>query len=666
MTGEESGDPEQLALVPAAPTPRKRTAKPKPAIEAAEGLPVARIVVDTGLAHLDRSFDYLVPASLDELVVVGCRVKVRFAGRLADGFVVARVDGTEHGGKLAFVAKVVSPEPVLVPEVLELARTVADRYAGTLGDVLRLAIPPRHARAEAAAREVAADELPSIDDAWWRNHTHGVELLGALRSGDSPRAWWSALPGVDPARAVAQAVLATLHGGRGAVVCVPDVRDVERWDAAFTEVLGAHRHVTLTAASSAADRYAAFLAAARGQVRVVLGTRAAAFAPVRDLGLVAMWDDGDDLFAEPRSPYPHAREVLLLRATAAESGLLIGGYARTAEGQSLVDSGWCIEVAGDQSARRTAWPRLEVTDGSSAGSAPARLPREVFKAVRAATGPVLVQVPRRGYRESLSCQDCRHPARCQTCHGPLIQKSASAPIACRWCATTVPRWQCEHCNGSRLRAPVVGQLRTAEEFAQAFPDLEVITSGGETIRDEIEPGRVLVLATPGAEPQVAGGYDVVVLLDTWLMTGRDDIRVDEEAHRRWFNALALAGADAVAVAVGDVALLQALVRADPAGFAARELASRVETHLPPTARLATVDADDDILDALSARTWTPHTEVLGPVPIDPRDESAGQRLILRAPRREGAQLAAELKVVAAERSAAKQTGLRIQVDPQSL
>jgi primosomal protein N' (replication factor Y) len=379
-----------------------------------------------------------------------------------------------------------------------------------------------------------------------------------------------------------------------------------------------------------------------------------------------MWDDGDDLFAEPRSPYPHAREVLLLRATAVDSAVLIGGYARTAEGQSLIDSGWCIELAGDQAARRTAWPRLEVTDGSSAGSAPARLPREVFKAVRAANGAVLVQVPRRGYRESLSCQDCRHPARCRACHGPLIQRSASAPIVCRWCATPVPRWQCEHCNGTRLRAPVVGQLRTAEEFAQAFPGLEVITSGGETVRDDIEPGRLLVLATPGAEPHVSGGYDVVVLLDTWLMTSRDDIRVEEEAHRRWFNALALAGPDAVAVAVGDASMLQALVRSDPAGFAARELASRVETHLPPAARLATVDADDDILSALSVHTWTPHTEVLGPVPVDPRDDSAGQRLILRAPRREGAQLAAELKAVAAERSAAKQTGLRIQVDPQSL
>ncbi len=627
---------------------------------------MARVAVDTGLSHLDRPFDYLVPSALDELVVTGCRVKVRFAGRLVDGFVTDRVDDTEHGGKLAFIAKVVSPEPVLLPDVLDLATAVADRYAGSLGDVLRLAIPPRHARAESVVREVAAGELPEVDDSVWQSHTHGISFLDALGKGERPRAWWGALPSQDPARAVAQAVLATLRSGRGSVVCVPDVRDVARWDVAFTDVLGPGRHVVLTAGSTPAARYAAFLAASRGQVQVVLGTRAAAFAPVRDLGLVAMWDDGDDLYAEPRAPYPHAREVLLLRATAAETALLIGGFARTAEGQSLVESGWCIELVGDQAARRKAWPRLEVTDGSTAGSAPARLPREVFKAVRAAKGAVLVQVPRRGYRESLSCQSCRHPARCQACQGPLVQTSASAPIVCRWCATAVPHWSCPHCESTKLRAPVVGQLRTAEEFGQAFPDLTVVTSGGDTILDEIEPGRSLVLATPGAEPHVAGGYDVVVLLDTWLMTGRDDVRVEEEAHRRWFNALALAGPGAEAIAVGDAAMLQALVRADPAGFAARELASRAETHLPPTARLATVDATDDVLDQLATRSWTPNTEVLGPVPVDPRDESAGSRLILRSPRREGAQLAAELKAAAAERSAAKLPAMRIQVDPQSL
>lgn len=657
--------PEQLALVPSSVLGAKKAAKKaKPAQQAAESLPVARVVVDHGLPHLDRFFDYGVPAELDSEVVPGCRVKVRFAGRTVDGFVVERVDESQHEGRLAFLAKVVSPEPVLTADVLALARAVADRYAGVLGDVLRLAIPPRHARAEAQARPEAPSTLPDAASDGWNDYDDGASFLAALLAGENPRACWSAVPGHDPARSMAQAALAALQAGRGTIVCVPDQRDVARWDAAFTDVLGEGHHVTLTAGQPPASRYRSFLALSRGDVQIVVGTRAAAFAPVKDLGLVAMWDDGDDLFAEPRSPYPHARDVLMVRASEQKTAFLLGGHARTAEAQLLVESRWAGEIVADRDTRRARWPQLTVTDGVVDGSAPVRLPKEVFAAIRKASGPVLIQVPRRGYRESLSCQTCRHPARCTHCQGPLVQRSASQPISCRWCGVSEPSWQCRECHGTKLRSSVVGALRTAEEFAQAFPQLDVVTSGGQTILDSVDPGSVLVLATPGAEPHVEGGYSVVVLMDTWLMLARDDVRVEEESHRRWFNALALAGEGAMAVAVGEPTTLQALVRADPVAFAVRELADRAETHLPPTGRLAIIDADDDVLAELAGRAWTPHAEVLGPVAVDPRDPEAGQRLIIRVPRSEGAALAAALRDVVAVRSAAKLSLPRIQVDPQ--
>ena len=116
-----------------------------------ERLPVARVAVDISLAHLDRPFDYLVPARLDAEAVPGCRVRVRFAGQLVDGYLLERTETSEHQGRLARLERVISPEPVLTPEIFDLARAVADRYAGTLADVLRLAIPPRHATAEREA-----------------------------------------------------------------------------------------------------------------------------------------------------------------------------------------------------------------------------------------------------------------------------------------------------------------------------------------------------------------------------------------------------------------------------------------------------------------------------------------------------------------------------------
>ena len=114
---------------------------------------VARVVVDVPLAHLDRPFDYAVPDKLADTVRAGCRVRVRFHGRLVDGVVWELGDTTEFAGSLQPLSHVPSGEPVLTPQVARLLRTVADRYAGTASDVLRLALPPRRGAAEKRDRK---------------------------------------------------------------------------------------------------------------------------------------------------------------------------------------------------------------------------------------------------------------------------------------------------------------------------------------------------------------------------------------------------------------------------------------------------------------------------------------------------------------------------------
>ena len=168
--------------------------------QAAE-LPVARVAVDVSLAHLDRPFDYLVPDQFAATAVPGCRVRVRFAGKLTDGYLLERAAGSGHPGRLAFLDRVVSPEPVLTAEVAELARAVADHYAGTLADVLRLAVPPRHAAAESQPPGQPAQIVghgvgyAAPDPGPWAHYPAGAAFLAAIAAGRAPRAAWSALPG---------------------------------------------------------------------------------------------------------------------------------------------------------------------------------------------------------------------------------------------------------------------------------------------------------------------------------------------------------------------------------------------------------------------------------------------------------------------------------------
>ncbi|WP_455644586.1 primosomal protein N' [Micromonospora echinofusca] len=649
----------------------------------ADGSPVARVCVDVPLAHLDRPFDYLVPAELDADAVPGVRVKVRFAGQLVDGWLLERADDSGHTGRLAYLEKVVSSEPVLAPEVARLARTVADRYAGSLADVLRLAVPPRHARVEkdVRARAAADGPVPDAPDGpgadGWPDYPAGPALLRALAAGRAPRAVWSALPGEDwPAR-YAEAAAATVAGGRGAVLVVADNRDLDRLDAALHDALGPGRHVSLSAALGPARRYRAFLAARRGDVAVVVGTRAAMFAPVARLGLVAIWDDGDDLHAEPRAPYPHAREVLLTRAQLADAAAIVGGFTRTAEAQLLVETGWAREVVADRATVRARMPAIAPTGDDpqlarDPGAATARLPSLAWTTAREALRadlPVLVQVPRRGYLPSVACAECRTPARCPHCAGPLALPSAEGTPACRWCGRVAAAYACPECGGRRLRASVTGARRTAEELGRAFPGVPVRTSGREEVLATVPGGAGLVIATPGAEPVAEGGFGAVLLLDSWALLTRADLRAGEEALRRWLAAAALArpaaaGGRVVVVADGALAPVQALLRWDAGWFAARELAERRELGFPPAVRMASVTgAPAAVADLLAEARLPAEAELLGPVPADGERE----RMLVRVPRARAAALADALHSAAGVRAARKAVDpVRLQVDPLAL
>lgn len=666
---------EQLALLKS----EVRAKRPKPSVGPAPEQPVARVAVDLALAHLDRPFDYLVPASMHDDAVAGCRVKVRFAGRDVDGFVIERGDDTEHVGALTPIRRVVSAEPVLTPEVLALARAVADRYAGTLSDVLRLAVPPRHGRVEAESLKPAVAPLGPPREALaahWSAEPGGAAFVERLAGGDNPRAVWTALPGTDWAGPLAAAAAATLESGRGTIVCVPDVRDVRRVAAAVDTLLGAGACTVLTADLGPAARYRAFLAVSRGRSQVVVGTRAAAFAPVARLGLVAVWDDGDDLHAEPRAPYPHAREVLLLRAHQQGIAFLGGALGQSVESAALLETGWARPLAAPRDTVRAQAPQVNVTGETERdierdpATRVSRMPRRVFEVVRDAltSGPVLVQSPRAGYQPSLACHDCRNPARCARCSGPLARAGSGAEPACRWCATVAESWTCPHCGGHRLRAPVVGALRTTEEWGRSFPQTSVHASGGDRVLETVDSDPSIVVATPGAEPAADGGYSAVVLLDTWLPLNRPDLRAGEEALRRWINAAALArpsrdGGHVIAVGDPGGDVLQALVRWDPAGFAARELGRRREAHLTPAARMATVTAAPDIVtESLAMLDLPRYVEVLGPAPVGD-DQS---RIVLRTARERGGALSRALQHLQAARSARKLPPIRVQVDPEEL
>jgi primosomal protein N' (replication factor Y) len=605
--------------------------------------PVARVLIDSPLPQLDRLFDYRVPEPLISQAEPGLRVRVplRSAGRVVDGFVVDLVED-DGSRQLSSLETVVSAMPVLPAGLYTLARRVADRAAGSASDILRLVIPKRQVRVEKAW--LAADpprSTPVAPEALaWAD-----ELLGGFRGlGEALAAQERVAVDAPPrpakdasgatigawATLLAAAAVRTLAAGRSAVLVVPDYRDQAQLEAVLAGHVPDDALVVDDATRPNPERYRAFLRTLAPAPCIVVGKRSAVYTPVPDLGLLAIWDDGDASLEEPLAPYVHARDAALVRQELHGGALLFAGHTRTTDVERLVALGWVRDLPA---ARRES-PRV-VLGAEHAVRPGERVPSAAFQAAREALqhGPVLVQVARPGYAPVLVCAQCRAPARCAHCGGPLHARAARAAPVCTWCGRTAVAWRCPHCESTQVRFSSSGSERTADELGRAFPNTRVILADGEHPVLRVDHRPALVVATRGAEPIAEGGYRAVILLDGDRMLLADALRIGESCLRWWSNAAALAASGSPVHLVGvSGPVARALATWNQAGYARSELAARAPLLMPPTVRVASVTGtpqavERTIADVRAAVPDLPATAILGPVRLE--DDPATMRALVR-------------------------------------
>ncbi|MDL9979790.1 primosomal protein N' [Microbacterium candidum] len=629
---------------------------------------IASVLIDSPLPQLDRLFDYAVPSELRGDAVPGVRVRVplRTAGRVVDGFVVGvrdaerETDGALAGldaapRPLSEIESVVGSVPVLPERLYTLARRVADRAAGSAGDVLRLAVPKRMVRVEklwCAADPPVAEPVTDDSVAWARAELEPFPQLAEaiaesrrlavdappaptrLPSGETVGRW---------ATLLAAAATQVLAAGRSVVLVVPDHRDLDAVAAALEGRVPASALVRDDSRQSGPARYGAYLRRLAAAPCIVLGNRSAVYAPVTDLGLVGVWDDGDPLLAEPLSPGVHARDAALVRQELEGGALLFLGHTRTTDVERLVSIGW----VDDAPAARRQSARVVLSPPDDRG---ARIPSAAWAAARAALadGPVLVQVARPGYAPTLVCADCRRPARCAHCGGPLRARRPGSVPECAWCGRAANPWTCGNCGSTKVRMASSGSERTADELGRAFPGVRIVVADGahQVLRVDARPA--LVIATRGAEPVADGGYRAVLLLDGERMLMSEDLRIGESCLRWWSNAAALAHPGApvhLAGVVGPVA--RALATWSQPAYARGELAVRAPLRMPPAVRVAAIEGVPAAMTAALAalREAVPaltDDALVGPVGIEGAD-AAAQRALVRFDYGQGKAVAESLR-----------------------
>ena len=558
-------------------------------------------------------------------------MRVRFHGRRVTGWLIERGEA-QFDGKLQPLLAVSGP-PVLRADVAELARLVADRYAGSLTDVLRFSVPARVAAVE-GSEPPARPEIVAGNGLW---RDYPLPASGA--------ASWICHPHDEPF-----AMLADLaRNSTGAIIVVPDARDVARLASLLPEA------AVLTGELSNRVRYRTHLEILAGSRPIVIGTRSAVFAPVPDLGLIAVWDDGDDVLAEPQAPGWHAREVAALRGWQTGARVVVGGYSRTAATAQWIADGTAADVSLPREvarARRYVVDALHEPDRDRR-----RIPEPAFAVLRKGleSGVVLVQVPRVGGAQGLVCQACGHVARCGRCGGG-VRPDRQGTARCRLCHQVFDT--CESCAGREFVGVGAGSQRSADELQRAFPGVAVLRSDAQSgVLEAIDVERGIVVATPGAEPP--GQYSALLILDTEVLLAVPGLRAREEAVRRWLAAIARTAPEAptMIVAPQDLPAVQALVRNDPGSFAQTERAEREAAHMPPAFRCVRMRGE-----SAAVASWI---EAYGADVLGPLETTAGAEALILVPR-PGTATLRRVQEIQAARSKAGEPVVEVRVDPVDL
>ena len=600
---------------------------------------VARVALDSPLPNLDRLFDYSIPIEMQGLLTVGQRVRVSFGRtkKLVEAFVIETAEKSEFDGKLANIAEIVSQVAVLPENIYKLARAVADRQASTLADVLSGAVLTRSVAVEKkfVASAVFAEAQSSKDKQIAKLEAALAQPISvASAHADQPIPAWQ-----EQLLTAAEQKLST---GQSVIIVVPDFRDIQQLREIIEKSSFAEHYIDYTADQTGSKRYSAFLKCLSQGAHLVVGSRSTVYAPLQNLGLIAFFDDGDLNLQEQQSPYIHARDVALLRQTIDNCDLLFVSHSRSCEVQRLVEMNYLTETT-----LKFAAPSVAFDESDS------RVPTLAWQLIReaATVGAVLVQVSSKGTARTAYCQQCSTRALCGNCHGPIWIDSSGMP-RCRWCNAQNLAYRCSECGHEKIRQGFGGSTRTVAEFGKAFAGIQIIESTGDKPLLEVTAGKKIVIATPGAEPTVAGGYEAVIVLDANQALSKDSLRASEDAVRNWSNAIAKLGRGGRAVIAGAPQRIgQRFALWQQIELAQDELENRRELEFPPHVRLGSVEGPIDVITQLTDELTIDGVQVLGPIQVRGAQGEQNMRFVLKYPYSLGVILAeaikaAQLKVTA--------------------
>lgn len=637
----------------------RRELAPRPTPTVATEHPIARVLVDSGLLHIDQEFDFLVPIEMSESVSVGVLVKVPFNRKQVLGIVTGRFETSTFRGEIRFISELVRPFPVITQNILKLATEVKRYYGGTRWDVLRFALPTFSKKGRVdnhiqSDRNLPQKIEPQVDarypKGFW-DALHGDPHIHPIR------AFWAPPPAEDPFNFLVSLVS---HASGSTLIILPNYSDVMRFAQTLKNLANVDERSILVWHSemTRAERQEIFLQVLQNHPIVLIGVRGALFLPIINLKLLILWDEGSSNYSEQRAPYFHAREVAIMKAHIESAHLICAAPSPSIQAVAYLERKYFSLLQPEKEISKFGVQAIEEPNApQDLGRIPTKAWQTIRKGLR--TGPVLVQVPMRGYIQSISCSNCRNQAKC-SCGGKILWRNRQPNPECGLCGSIFHSWRCAYCSGHQVRHQQIGDERIMEELGKAFPLFPIISSNAEHLVSSVSNSPSIVIATPGAEPAAENGYGAVVVLNSSMMLNRATISAEEESRRRWFGLVTLLQPGASIFIDADYRNrnIQSLLRWDALGAGMRDLHERRALALPPITKTLLISGESAGLTEI-VRSVSPHVAISRPKAIN-REESS---ILIRIMPNESNTIVEEFFQRARNQSAKGLSAVRVKVDP---
>ena len=551
---------------------------------------------------------------------------------------------------------------------------------------------PRRLLLELAQRPLAEDQLDAID-ADWRPAMRALsardlvervpfsgrveplarapgpalmpaqaEALAAIRADAGFRAYLlEGVTGSGKTEVYLQAIADCLAAGRQALVLVPEIGLTPQALQRFRSRLGVPVHA-LHSGLADGERARAWTAMARGEARVLVGTRSAIFCPLPEAGLIVVDEEHDGSYKQQDGIRYHARDLALVRASKLGIPVLLGSATPSLESLNNALQGRYQHLRLAQRAGGARPPTVRVVDVRKR-TLRNGLSEDLLDAVGrclARGEQALVFKNRRGYAPVLICHDCGWSAHCKRCDAAMTVHAGGRRLMCHHCgARATPPNACPDCASLALQPQGAGTERIEEALAERFPDALMIRVDRETTRrrDAIEKHLEAFGDQSGilvGTQMLAKGHDLprltlvaVVGVDEGLFSA--DFRAGEKLAQLLIQVAGRAGR---AQLPGEVLLqthhpahplLTTLLAGGYPAVAALQLAEREVAQFPPYTHLAMLRAEAPteadmqafLRDARDQFASHEGVQLNGPMPA-PMARRAGKargQILLDAPQR---------------------------------